>query len=201
MSGDTGSPERPLTRREARGADAPSTAPSSAVPEDDATPVRGVPAVGGVADDGGAAPSAEPLSDAAFPGFDAAAVPPRPPLPAEPGQIEHGGLHADELPASADPLGTADHSAIREQWRAAREELGSHVSQARDQFETHVSHARDQFDQANERIKQRTGRDLIVAILIGVGFGAVLLGSLLFVKWLFVPIALAAAVFGIFELS
>ncbi|MVQ42366.1 phosphatidate cytidylyltransferase [Microbacterium sp. MAH-37] len=99
---------------------------------------------------------------------------------------------ADSVPAPFDggPFSTADHSAIRDQWRAARDELG-----------THVSNARDQFDQANERIKQRTGRDLLVAILIGVAFGAVLLASLLFVKWLFVPIALAAGLLGTYEVS
>lgn len=104
------------------------------------------------------------------PRIDESLIPPRPPLPASP---------------------ATDHSAvIREQFRAARDELG-----------THVSHARDQLDQANERIKQRTGRDLIVATLIGLAFGAVLLGSLLFVKQFFVLIALAIALLGVFELG
>lgn len=120
----------------------------------------------------------QPLTDRAFPEFDAASIPPRPPLPAED-------------PASAvSSLNTADHYAIREQWRARREELG-----------THVSYARDQIDQANERIKERTGRDLVLAIVIGLAFGAGLLASLLFIKVLFVPFALAAAILGVFELS
>jgi phosphatidate cytidylyltransferase len=122
-----------------------------------------------------------PLADAAFPTFDAAAVPPRPPLPTP----SYG-----EVPVADRPLDTADHNAIREQWRAARDEL-----------ENHVSHARDQIDLANERIKQRTGRDLVLAILIGLAFGAALLGSLLFIKALFVPFALAAALLGVYELS
>lgn len=125
-----------------------------------------------------AADAATPLGDAAFPGFDATAVPPRPPLPPE------------TEPGTAPTLSTADHSVIREQWRAARDEFG-----------THVSHARDQLDQANERIKQRTGRDLILAIVIGLAFGAALLASLLFVKILFVPFALAAALLGVWELT
>ncbi|MGW9269256.1 phosphatidate cytidylyltransferase [Microbacterium sp. NPDC055599] len=129
--------------------------------------------------DDGVSEAGAPLADAAFPGFDVAAVPPRPPLP-EP-----------ETPAGpARRLDTADHNAIREQWRAARDEFG-----------THVSHARDQFDQANERIKQRTGRDLMLAILIGLAFGGALLASLLFIKALFVPFALAAALLGVYELS
>lgn len=112
-------------------------------------------------------PQGEPLSDAAFPAFDADRVPPRPPPP--------------EL---------GESGALREQLRARR-----------DEFESHVSQARDQLGQANERIKQRTGRDLIVAILIGVGFGAVLLASLLFYKWIFVPIAIGAGLLATYELT
>lgn len=136
-------------------------------------------AVTGADPDGGI-----PLADTAFPEFDATSIPPRPPLPHEVHALE--GAEA----VTTEQLDTADHNAIREQWRVARDELG-----------THVSHARDQLDQANERIKQRTGRDLILAIIIGLAFGAALLGSLLFIKALFVPFALAAALLGVYELS
>ncbi|WP_205814196.1 phosphatidate cytidylyltransferase [Microbacterium sp. K24] len=129
--------------------------------------------------DAGTSDDGIPLADAAFPSFDAASIPPRPPLPPAEAQPDGPGL-----------LDTADHNAIREQWRVRRDELNSHVS-----------YARDQIDQANERIKERTGRDLIVAILIGLAFGAALLGSLLFIKVLFVPFALAAALLGVYELS
>lgn len=203
MPDDSDSQDRPLTRREAR-------AVSSPTPDDHddaATPVRGVPIVADL---------------------DESLIPPRPPLPPRPSRdepsTEPAGAASIEpvepsvrpaeappahvrpaaslpaaaplLPPGAAPvqpaagLSTGDHSAIREQWRAARDEFG-----------THVSYARDQFDQANERIKARTGRDLIVAILIGVAFGAVLLASLLFWKWLFVPIALAAVLLAVYELS
>jgi phosphatidate cytidylyltransferase len=77
----------------------------------------------------------------------------------------------------------------------------SHVRAARTEFESQVAQARAEFDHANERIKQRTGRDLIVATLIGLAIGAVLIASLIFVKWLFVVFALAAAMLGIFEFS
>ena len=136
------------------------------------------------APDGAGPDSGIPLADTAFPEFDATSIPPRPPLPRE----EHGTGGVEVM--TTEQLDTADHNAIREQWRAARDELG-----------THVSHARDQLDQANDRIKQRTGRDLILAILIGLAFGAALLGSLLFIKALFVPFALAAALLGVYELS
>lgn len=106
------------------------------------------------------------------PVVDESAIPPRPPLP---------------KPAD---FATDPAAAMREQLR-----------QARGDFETHVHQAREHLDQANERIKARTGRDLILAILVGLAFGAVLLGSLIFFKELFIPIALAIVVLGIFELS
>ena len=100
-------------------------------------------------------------------------IPPRPPMPA----------------AAADLSG--DTAALmREQLRHARGE-----------FETHVTQARERLDQANERVKARTGRDLVLAILVGLAFGAIVLGSLLIIKELFVLIALAIAVLGIFELT
>lgn len=107
-----------------------------------------------------------------LPVVDEGSIPPRPPLPV----------------GSAHPVDPA--AAMREQLR-----------QARGDFETHVTQAREHLDQANERIKARTGRDLILAILVGLGFGAILLASLIFIKELFVPIALAIAVLGIFELA
>lgn len=119
--------------------------------------------------------AATPDGDAAAvrpPEVDESAIPPRPPLP----------KHVD---FSSDPA-----AAMREQFR-----------QARGEFESHVSQAREHLDQANERIKARTGRDLILAIVVGLAFGAVLLGSLLFLKELFILIALAIAVLGIFEFT
>jgi len=227
MSGESSdADDRPLTRREARAGDAsarPRPRPedagddptasngraAAADPEDVKTPVRGVPVVD--SESAAATPAApvpaapkpatgRPLSDSAFPGFDANGVPLRPPLPGEQTQADQASTDAYD-PRPSGRLGTADHSAIRDQWRAARGEFGDHVSQARDQLESHVSHARDQFEQANERIKQRTGRDLIVAIVIGVAFGGILLASLLFIKELFIPIAVAVALLGTYELT
>lgn len=79
--------------------------------------------------------------------------------------------------------------------------LQTHLRAARDEFESQVALAREQFEHRNERIKERTGRDLIVATLIGLGIGLVLLASLIFVKWLFVVFALSAALMATFELS
>ncbi|MFG6401643.1 MULTISPECIES: phosphatidate cytidylyltransferase [unclassified Microbacterium] len=77
----------------------------------------------------------------------------------------------------------------------------SHMRAARAEFETHVAHARAEFEEANERIKQRTGRDLIVAIAIGLAIGAVVIASLIFYKWIFVIFAIAAMSLGVFEFT
>ena len=70
---------------------------------------------------------------------------------------------------------------------------------ARSEFENQVAQARAEFEEANERIKERTGRDLIVAILIGLAIGAALIASLIFLKWVFVLFCLGAAMLGMFE--
>ncbi|WP_457098416.1 phosphatidate cytidylyltransferase [Microbacterium sp. P5_E9] len=105
---------------------------------------------------------------------------------------------------SADP-GPALTRREAAQARKAPEESAStgafpaQVRSARNEFESQVAHARAEFEEANERIKQRTGRDLILAILIGVSLAIVLIGSLVFVKWGFLALALAALVSGLFE--
>lgn len=76
-----------------------------------------------------------------------------------------------------------------------------HLRAARTEFESQVAQARSDFDEVNERIKQRTGRNLILAILISLGLGALFVISLVFFKWGFVAFALAAALLGIFEFT
>lgn len=95
-------------------------------------------------------------------------------------------------PHTDEPHRDPSDPAIRfqEQVRAARADL-----------ETHVAHARAEFDQANARIKERTGRDLILAILIGVAIGVLVVASLIFLAWPFAVFALAATLLGVFEFS
>lgn len=81
------------------------------------------------------------------------------------------------------------------------EALHAQLRHAREEFESQVTRRRDQFDQANEKIKERTGRDLFVAIAIGLVLGAAVLSTLLFLKWLFVLFALAASIIGTVELA
>ncbi|MFE5408703.1 phosphatidate cytidylyltransferase [Microbacterium sp. NPDC056569] len=113
---------------------------------------------------------------------------------------------ASDPPRSDDPPSPQTRREAGEARRAAEAHdtgpaLQSHLRAARSELESQVAQARADFEEANERIKERTGRDLIVAILIGLAIGLVLLGSLLFVKWAFVPFALAAALLAIFEFS
>ncbi|WP_235480797.1 phosphatidate cytidylyltransferase [Agromyces sp. Leaf222] len=58
-----------------------------------------------------------------------------------------------------------------------------------------------QFDQAQEKINARTGRNLILAIAIGLGFGGALLLSLLVIKELFLVFAVALVAFASYELA
>lgn len=112
---------------------------------------------------------------------------------------------------NADPEGdTAPETAPRKRTpleelearaQQTRADLEAHAQQAREEFEAQVKHARDQFDQTQEKIKQRTGRNLLAAIGIGVGLGVVLLVSLLFYTWLFIPFAALLVGFTVWELA
>jgi len=77
--------------------------------------------------------------------------------------------------------------------------LHSHVKAARSEFEQQIERARADFEQVNERINERTGRNLLLAILIGLAIGAAVLGSLLFVKSLFLIFAIPVCLLGVFE--
>ena len=62
---------------------------------------------------------------------------------------------------------------------------------ARTEIEHQMDRARADFEEVTDRINARTGRNLLMAILIGLAVGAVVLGSLLFIKWLFLVFAVA----------
>lgn len=89
-----------------------------------------------------------------------------------------------------------DHRVPGGHFENARERMEQAREQARDQFDS----AREQFEATNERIKQRTGRDLILAIGSAIVIGAVVLSSLIFLKALFALVALAGVAVGVVEL-
>lgn len=74
-----------------------------------------------------------------------------------------------------------------------------HVRAARSEFEHQIDRARVDFEQVNDRINARTGRNLLMAILIGVAIGAAVLASLLFIKGLFLVFAIPVCLLGVFE--
>ncbi|WDG16712.1 phosphatidate cytidylyltransferase [Microbacterium sp. Clip185] len=108
---------------------------------------------------------------------------------------------------ASDAAGVAPESATPgqgvppERERAGAERQSSPIRARRNEFELQVAHARAEFEEANERIKQRTGRDLILAIVIGVGIGAVVLVALIFVKWPFLIFGAGVALLGTFEFA
>jgi phosphatidate cytidylyltransferase len=84
---------------------------------------------------------------------------------------------------------------------AARGEFRAQVHARRVDLERQLEASRAQFDQAQERINARTGRNLLLAILIAVAFGGLFLLSLLVVKELFMVFAAVLAAFASYELA
>ncbi|MFC4242788.1 phosphatidate cytidylyltransferase [Gryllotalpicola reticulitermitis] len=72
---------------------------------------------------------------------------------------------------------------------------------ARADLERQLQESRAQFDQVSQRIRARTGRDLILAIAIGVGAGVLVLASLIFVTELFMLFAALVVALGVVELG
>lgn len=83
----------------------------------------------------------------------------------------------------------------------SRAEIRAQVQATRADFERQVQARKAQLDATNERIEARTGRNLILAILIGLGVGGLVLVSLIFVKELFLVFGAAMAGFAAFELT
>jgi phosphatidate cytidylyltransferase len=80
-------------------------------------------------------------------------------------------------------------------------ELHAQMKATRADFERQLEAKRAQFDQANERLQQRTGRNLIGAIAIGLALGVLLVLSLVLVKELFMLFAGILLGMSAFELS
>lgn len=85
--------------------------------------------------------------------------------------------------------------------RTSRDEFRAQVQSRKADLEKQFEASKAQFDQAQEKIKARTGRNLILAIIIGLAFGGVLLLSLLVIKELFMLFAVVLSGFAAYELS
>lgn len=100
-----------------------------------------------------------------------------------------------------DASGQADSHDTSRRGGSAGRDLHTHLRAKREEFEQHVAKTREQLEEANDRINARSGRNLIVAILIGIGFVALVAGTLLFQKQLFVIVTLAGVLLGVWELT
>lgn len=85
--------------------------------------------------------------------------------------------------------------------RGARADFRARVEARRADLEHQVQATRAQIDATNARIEARTGRNLVMAIVIGLGLGILMLFSLIVVKWLFMIFAGVLIAFTAFELA
>ena len=90
---------------------------------------------------------------------------------------------------------------FRAQVQATRADIERQVQATRADIERQVQATRAQLDATNERIEARTGRNLILAILIGLILGLSMVSSLIFIKELFMLFAIVIIGFTAFELA
>lgn len=83
----------------------------------------------------------------------------------------------------------------------SRAEFRAQVKTARADIERQMQATRAQIDATNERIVAKTGRNLILATLIGLVLGLAMLFSLIYIKELFMIVAVVAAGFTALELA
>ncbi|QNE47363.1 phosphatidate cytidylyltransferase [Glaciihabitans sp. INWT7] len=85
--------------------------------------------------------------------------------------------------------------------RTKRDEIEARAHVLEEEFKAQVAATRAQIDATTVKIEARTGRNLPLAILIGVGLGVLLIGSLIFIKALFMIFTGALIAFTTFELA
>jgi phosphatidate cytidylyltransferase len=82
-----------------------------------------------------------------------------------------------------------------------REELEARAHALKRDLQAEVKVTRAQIDAANVKMAARTGRNLPLAILIGLGLGVLMLFSLIVYKWVFMIFGGALVAFTAFELA
>jgi phosphatidate cytidylyltransferase len=80
-------------------------------------------------------------------------------------------------------------------------DLTEQIRQTREDIRAQVRATRVQFDEANARITARTGRNLLLAIVVGLLLGGGFIVSLVVLKQLFVLVAAALVGFAVYELA
>lgn len=95
----------------------------------------------------------------------------------------------------------ASRADFRAQVKARRADIERQVQTTRADFGRQVQATRAQFDATNERISARTGRNLILAIPIAIVLGLAVVASLIFIKELFMVVAVVIVGFTALELA
>ncbi|MBX3090945.1 MAG: phosphatidate cytidylyltransferase [Cryobacterium sp.] len=108
---------------------------------------------------------------------------------------------ADAPPAPAKNRWRFRRADIEARADATREEIRAQVTATRAEIKAQMEATRAQIDHANEKIEARTGRNLPLAILIGLALGFAMLFSLIVVKELFMIVAAFLIGFTAFELA
>jgi phosphatidate cytidylyltransferase len=99
------------------------------------------------------------------------------------------------------PEGSPPSHRRRRRFLKRREEFEARANALRSDIQAELKVTRAQIDAANVKIEARTGRNLPLAILIGLGLGLLMLFSLIVYKWLFMIFAGAIIGFTAFELA
>ncbi|GAB3035988.1 hypothetical protein GCM10027052_12600 [Parafrigoribacterium mesophilum] len=90
---------------------------------------------------------------------------------------------------------------MKRRWFLRRADLEARAHATTADIRAQVKATRAQLDEANVKIQARTGRNLPLAILIGLALGGSMLVSLLVIKSLFMIVAAVLVVFTAFELA
>jgi phosphatidate cytidylyltransferase len=90
---------------------------------------------------------------------------------------------------------------LARRWFLKRADLEARATATREEIRAQVKATRAQIDEANIKIQAKTGRNLPLAILIGLALGGAMLLSLLVVKALFMIVAGVLIAFTAFELA
>ena len=99
------------------------------------------------------------------------------------------------------PEGSPPPQQRRRRFLKRREEFEARANALKSDIQAELKVTRAQIDAANVKIEARTGRNLPLAILIGLGLGLLMLFSLIVYKWLFMIFAGAIIGFTAFELA
>jgi phosphatidate cytidylyltransferase len=99
------------------------------------------------------------------------------------------------------PEGSPPSQGRRRRFLKRREEFEARANAFKSDIQAELKVTRAQLDAANVKIEARTGRNLPLAILIGLGLGLLMLFSLIVYKWLFMIFAGAIIGFTAFELA